>query len=81
MTGLVIARDSEKNKSVETWGTLSWVANQNLSGSSVTVGRLVLRPGFSDAPHSHSNADEVILLVRGSACVHAGGREVNLLPG
>ncbi len=81
MTGLVNARDSEKNKAVETWGSLSWVANQTLSGSSVTVGRLILHPGFSDGPHSHSNADEVILMIRGSACVQAGGREVNLLPG
>lgn len=81
MIGLVNASDSEKNKAVETWGTLSWVANQTLSGSSVTVGRLILHPGLSDSPHSHSNADEVIFLVRGSACVQLGGREVNLLPG
>ena len=81
MSGLVMARDSEKNKSKEKWGSLSWMANQSLSGSSVTVGRLVLYPGLSDSPHSHSNADEVIYLLRGSVCVQMGGKEVDLLPG
>ena len=81
MSGLVIARESEKNKTNEIWGSLSWMANQSLSGSSVTVGRLILHPGLSDSPHSHSNADEVIFLLRGSVCVERGGREVLLLPG
>jgi mannose-6-phosphate isomerase-like protein (cupin superfamily) len=81
MSGLVMARDSEKNKSKETWGSLTWMANQSLSGSSVTVGRLVLYPGLSDSPHSHSNADEVVFLLRGKVCVQMGGREFELLPG
>jgi mannose-6-phosphate isomerase-like protein (cupin superfamily) len=81
MGGLVMARDAEKNKTKETWGSLSWMANQSLSGSSVTVGRLILHPGLSDFPHSHSNADEVIYLLKGSVSVQMGGREVVLMPG
>jgi len=81
MSGLVIARDSEKNKTKETWGSLTWMANQSLSGSSVTVGRLILFPGFSDPSHSHSNADEVIFLMKGTVQVQMGGREVDLGPG
>jgi mannose-6-phosphate isomerase-like protein (cupin superfamily) len=81
MTRLVIARDAEKNKTTDVWGSLSWMANQSLSGSSVTVGRLILLPGFSDSSHSHSNADEVIFLLRGNVCVQLGGAEVDLEPG
>ncbi len=81
MSGLVIARDSEKNKTVEPWGTIAWMANQPLSGSSVTVGRLILYPGFTNTLHSHSNADEVIFLLRGSVRVKLGGTELAMEAG
>jgi quercetin dioxygenase-like cupin family protein len=81
MSGLVIARDSEKNKTQESWGSLSWMANLSLSGSSVTVGRLILHPGLSDALHSHPNADEVIFLLRGKVEVRMGGADVELRAG
>jgi quercetin dioxygenase-like cupin family protein len=81
MSGLVIARDSDKNKTTNIWGSLAWMANQALTGSSVTVGRLILYPGFSDSSHSHSNADEVIFLLKGSVCVQLGGAEMHLRPG
>ena len=60
---------------------MEWKANQNLSGSSVSVGRLILLPGFSDPSHSHSNADEVIFLFKGTIRVKMGGSEVWLQPG
>ncbi len=81
MTKLINAREAEKNKTVDVWGSLAWMANQGLTGSSVTVGRLILYPGFSDSSHSHPNADEVIFLLRGSVDVEFGGSEVALLPG
>jgi mannose-6-phosphate isomerase-like protein (cupin superfamily) len=81
MNHLVLVGDSEKHKTEEDWGSLAWMANQTLSGSSVTVGRLVLRPGFSDSPHSHSNADEVIYVFKGRVRVQMGGTEVDLQAG
>lgn len=78
MSHLVIARDAEMNKTRDQWGSMSWMANQSLSGSSVAVGRLVLLPGCSDPLHSHSNADEVIFLIRGSIRVQLGGLELDL---
>ena len=81
MSHLVIARDAEKNKTTDSWGSMAWMANLSLSGSSVTVGRLVLLPGCSDPLHSHSNADEVIFLLRGKVRVQLGGAEMDLGPG
>lgn len=81
MSGLVIARESEKNKTQESWGSLSWMANQSLSGSSVTVGRLILHPGLSDSPHSHSNADEVIFLLREACAWNGAGGKFCSFPG
>src|SRR6185295_19833687 len=74
-------RDSERNKTEETWGSMAWMANAPLSGSSETVGRLLLRPGFSDSSHSHPNADEVIYMFKGSVCVQMAGSEVFLQAG
>jgi mannose-6-phosphate isomerase-like protein (cupin superfamily) len=81
MNHLVLTRDSEKNKTEEDWGSMTWMANQPLSGSSVAVGRLILRPGFSDSSHSHSNADEVIYLFKGSVRVQMAGSEIDLQAG
>ncbi len=81
MNHLVLVHDSEKLKIQEPWGSMAWMANQSLSGSSVSVGRLILYPGFSGSPHSHSNADEVIYLSRGSVHVQIGGSETRLHPG
>lgn len=60
---------------------MTWMANQVLSGSSVTVGRLILRPGQGDTAHSHSNADEVIYLLRGGVTVRMGGSKIDLQAG
>lgn len=81
MIGLVIARDANKNKTTESWGSMTWMANQPLSGSTVAVGRLALHPGFADPLHSHSNADEAIFLLRGGIRVQLGGSEVILEAG
>lgn len=60
---------------------MAWMANQALSGSSVTVGRLILRPGCSDASHSHFNADEVIYVIKGTVRVQMAGAEIDLQTG
>lgn len=81
MNHLVSVQDTKKNKTEETWGSMTWIANQVLSGSAVAVGLLTIRAGFSNALHSHSNADEVIYVSRGTLRVKMGGSEVYLQPG
>src|SRR5581483_7147153 len=81
MNHLVTVHDSKKNKNEETWGSMTWIANQVLSGSSVTVGLFILRAGFSDSMHSHSNADEVLYVSKGNVCVKMDGSEVFLQAG
>ena len=62
--------EAEKEKTAGQWGSLVWMANRVLSGSSVAVARLILTAGQStygqsDKKHRHPNADEVIYLFRG----------------
>jgi len=77
------ASEAEKEKTAGQWGSLVWVANQALSGSSVGVARLILTAGQSTygqagKKHRHPNADEVIYLFRGKVNVLVG-EEANIL--
>jgi quercetin dioxygenase-like cupin family protein len=74
---LIPASEAEKRKSAGQWGSLVWVANQTLSGSSVAVARLILTArqstyGQFTKTHRHPNADEVIFVFKGKVGVCVG---------
>jgi quercetin dioxygenase-like cupin family protein len=82
----ILASEAEKEKTAGQWGTLVWMANQLLSGSSVAVARLILTAGQSTygqsgKKHRHPNADEVIYLFSGTVDVHVGEETTRLQPG
>lgn len=70
-----------KDETAGPWGLIRWMANESLSSSSVAVARLIIRKGHSGEPHVHSNADEVIYLIRGKIRVDAEGEEATLQQG
>jgi quercetin dioxygenase-like cupin family protein len=48
------------------WGTLTWLANEKLTGSvGITLGRVVIRKGQCNPRHSHPTCEEVLYLMRG----------------
>ena len=55
-----------------TWGSQVWMATRGLTGSSLSLTRMILTPGQSGEAHRHPNADEVIYLVKGNVEVRAG---------
>jgi quercetin dioxygenase-like cupin family protein len=78
--------EAEKDKIAGQWGSLVWMANQLLSGSSVAVARMILTAGQSTygqsgKKHCHPNADEVIYLFRGKVDVVVGEKSTLLQPG
>ena len=80
------ASEAEKEKTAGQWGSLVWMANQVLLGSSVAVARLILTAGQSThgqsgKKHRHPNADEVIYLFRGKVGIVAGEETTLLEPG
>ncbi|HWB84637.1 MAG TPA: cupin domain-containing protein [Bryobacteraceae bacterium] len=54
------------------WGSQVWMANRALTGSSLSLTRMILTPGHSGEAHRHPNADEVIYLIKGKVEVRAG---------
>lgn len=55
------------------WGSQVWLAHRALTGSSLSLTRMILIPGHSGEAHRHPNADEVIYLIKGRVEVRAGG--------
>ena len=60
------------------WGTQVWMANRGLTGSSLSLTRMIVKPGQSGEAHRHPNADEVIYLIKGKVEVRAGDETFSL---
>jgi quercetin dioxygenase-like cupin family protein len=77
----IAAADAPAVESVGEWGSAVWLANKALTGSSISVLRLLLHPRHSGRRHRHANADGVLCLERGQVRVHAGDETQALQPG
>jgi quercetin dioxygenase-like cupin family protein len=77
----VAAADAPAVEADGEWGSAVWLANKSLTGSSISVLRLLLHPRHSARKHRHANADEVLCLIRGQVRVHAGNETQALQPG
>ena len=49
------------------FGSQVWMATRGLTGSSLSLTRLIITPGNSGEAHRHPNADEVLYVIRGKA--------------
>jgi quercetin dioxygenase-like cupin family protein len=68
----------------EEWGELTWFANLAQGNSEdMTVGRCIIKPGFTNPLHFHPNCSEVLVVVQGQI-MHTcdeRGNEVNMEAG
>lgn len=60
------------------WGSQVWMATRALTGTSLSLTRMILAPGLSGEAHRHPNADEVIYLIKGRVEVRAGAETFSL---
>lgn len=60
------------------WGSQVWMATRGLTGSSLSLTRMILTPGNSGEAHRHPNADEVIYVIKGRAEVRVDGEPFSL---
>ncbi len=70
-----VLKAQEAERIEEEWGTVEWVASRKLTGSDVTVGRVVIRPGCHNPRHVHHTCQEVLHLLSG-CLVHTLGDDV-----
>ena len=50
----------------EDWGSLTWLTSEALTGSDITVGRVIIKKGMSNPRHAHANCTEVLYLLSGT---------------
>lgn len=62
------------------WGSQVWMATRGLTGSSLSMTRMIVAPAHSGEAHRHPNADEVIYLIKGKVEVRAGAETFSLDP-
>ena len=65
----------------EPWGSLTWLANSELGGARLTLGRVVIKQGESNPRHSHANCQEVLYLLCGRLEHQVGEQWVTLNAG
>ena len=71
--------EAEAKRVKEAWGSLTWLANHELTqGQDITLGRVVIKKGMSNPKHSHPNCAEVLYLLRGELW-HVIGDEAVLM--
>ncbi len=76
------AAEAERKKDTTPWGSLNWLANQELTASSkMTVGRVVIKKGQHNPKHSHGNCQELLYLLAGRLEHAVGDESVTLNPG
>lgn len=79
---LIRADQSQTSAKNESWGSLTWLAGQSVSGTQeLTLGRVVILRGQSNPRHSHSNCLEALYLLHGRLEHQVGDQTVTLEAG
>jgi quercetin dioxygenase-like cupin family protein len=66
----------------EDWGSLNWLASQEIGNvEGLTVGRVLIKKGQSNPRHRHPGCEEVLYLLRGRLRHTVGDQTVLLEPG
>ena len=56
----------QARSTIYAWGEMFWFGNRDLGNTTgLTMGRMVMKPGASNASHHHPNCEEVLYLLRG----------------
>lgn len=57
--------EANEQRIVEDWGSLTWLSGGELTGSDITVGRVIIKAGRSNPRHLHANCTEVLTMLAG----------------
>jgi mannose-6-phosphate isomerase-like protein (cupin superfamily) len=58
--------DAEASRVDTDWGSLRWLASKDVGNAEgMTLGRVIIRAGKSNPPHSHGNCEEALYLLSG----------------
>ena len=79
---LLTASEAEEAINNQPWGSLCWVANQEVGNvEDLTLGRVVIKRGQSNPRHAHPSCEEVLYLLSGRLEHTLGNETYSLEPG
>lgn len=79
---LYAAREAAAARIEAEWGSLTWLANQQIGNTDgLTLGRVVIERGKSNPRHAHLRCEEALYLLRGRLEHSLGDRKVVLEAG
>lgn len=82
MRTVVKREESEAQGKEEPWGSLCWLASQQIGNAeSLTLGRVLIKAGQSNPRHAHSACEEVLYLLSGTLEHTIGDDRYTLEPG
>lgn len=71
--------EAEAARIDEEWGSLNWLTSQAIGNAQgVTLGRVQIKPGYSNPRHTHFNCEEALYMLQGRL-EHTMGDEVLIL--
>jgi len=74
--------EAEAGRVEADWGRLTWLAGEAVGNAAgLTLGRVIIRKGRSNPPHSHGNCEEALYLLSGRLEHFIGEERVVLEPG
>jgi len=75
------AKDAEARRVDSDWGSLCWLAGKGVGNADgLTLGRVTIKAGRSNPPHSHGNCEEALHLLAGRLEHFVGAESVVLEP-
>ena len=76
------SREAEARRADTDWGSLCWLAGRAVGNAEgLTLGRVIIKAGQSNPPHSHGNCEEALYLLSGRLEHFAGEESVVLEAG
>lgn len=70
----VSAEVAESRAREHEWGTLSWLANEQTTGSTrLSAAKVVIRSAKRNPRHAHDDSDEILYLIEGTLEHSIGG--------
>jgi quercetin dioxygenase-like cupin family protein len=67
---------AETGSTPTSFGSMKWMANAEVTGTDITLGRVVIEAGKQNERHKHPSAQEVLYLLAGSLAHTLGDEEV-----
>jgi quercetin dioxygenase-like cupin family protein len=61
----VVRRDADVEQTPTGFGSMRWMASAELTGTDITLGRVVIEPGMQNDRHAHPDCQEVPYLLAG----------------